>query len=976
MRFIRVAVSGILCAALLPAAVTEVSLSPSASPASADPVVTVVTVIGHGFPKGTIPPANVTVTLAPSVAGAGPTGTTPASKITVASGTTERVNFQVPKSIGLTAATPYLVTIAGSTQAGAQFKSSNFASLTIYAPVAITTTALATGTAGTNYAQSLSATGGSGGYTWQLSGGSLPGGLSLNATTGLISGQPSASGLFHCEFKVTDSDSSSTSKAFTLSVNPALVITTASPLPPGTVNVTYAEKLTATGGSGPYTWSIVSGSLPSGLSLNAATGAISGVPATAGIPTFTIAVTDTNQASASKAFSLTIDPALSITSTSPLPSGQAGIAYSETLTAAGGSGQYTWSVTAGSLPAALTLTAATGVLAGTPSTAGTANFTIQVTDSNQATATRAFSLTVNPAAVIQSLAPNTAPAGVSLQVTITGSNTHFVQGTTEVTFGSGVTVSRVTVDSATSALAQIAIASSAAPGSRTVTALTGAEQASLVNGFTIAAAIPIVNVNTATATPLSPGFSGFDDEYLINGVEYWDPKFTAMVAPLKPGWIRYPAGTPSIAFDWQSSHENLQWMSTLAPKIGTYFTDALKLAQQLTQAKGGAAFNNYGTFLQTLGANGIVAFNGFTDGNPDSAYKMVMTAAQNGSNIVEWEIDNEPYVFSTIFPAAADYAASAYSPYFQNIVAANPNATAGVFYQGAFNWQQGNYQAWDSGMSAYSPQYWNGVSLHVYPLGSTTLGTPQIEQTLNGILAHGTTEYFSSYIQPLIGASMPVFITELNSGSSDLAFESYLYNGVFLAEYVARMSAIPQVKAVGVSELYLGNSYNQGMIRAVNDFEQYLLAQIQKNPNYSTDTASNPATQFVFYYSTGALAMEIANQAINGSSGAWSTAVYGSPTVPILGYDGNPIPAVYAQGYAGAAGTHYLLVTNKSASSIPIAIEAEGNFFQTNLQVSYISNASDTAQNTASAQNTVQIVNTTSPNPVTLGPFSVTRIQW
>jgi hypothetical protein len=71
-----------------------------------------------------------------------------------------------------------------------------------------------------------------------------------------------------------------------------------------------------------------------------------------------------------------------------------------------------------------------------------------------------------------------------------------------------------------------------------------------------------------------------------------------------------------------------------------------------------------------------------------------------------------------------------------------------------------------------------------------------------------------------------------------------------------------------------------------------------------------------------------------------------------------------------------VLITNKSSSSVPIAIEVNGDVLQSTLTVSYISNASDTAQNTATAQTTVQIVNTTSPNPITVGPYSVTRVQW
>jgi hypothetical protein len=279
-------------------------------------------------------------------------------------------------------------------------------------------------------------------------------------------------------------------------------------------------------------------------------------------------------------------------------------------------------------------------------------------------------------------------------------------------------------------------------------------------------------------------------------------------------------------------------------------------------------------------------------------------------------------------------------------------------------------------MAAYSPQYWQGVSFHVYPITNTSISTSAEEQTLNGILAHGSTDFFLSYVQPLIGQTMPVFFTEVNSGPSTMPFEQYIYNAIFCAEFTARMSVIPQVRAIGISTLYFGNSATHGLIRAVNDYETYLLEQIQANPNYSTDTSTNPNTQFSFYYSPTALAMGIANRAINNSNATWPTTVVGGPTVPILGYDGNRVPAVFAQGYQGANGTHYLLITNKSGSSVPLALEVNGELLQATVTVSYISNASDTAQNTATAQNTVQILTTTSPNPITVGPYSVTGVQW
>jgi hypothetical protein len=984
-----VCVLALLSGALQLGAVTHVTLNGSATPTAADVAVTNVTVVGHGFPSGTIPPANVTVTLDPTTPGSGPSGTTTAKTVTVASGTTEYVTFLVPSSISVPTATSYQVSIAGTTSTGTAFASTNTAALTVNAPVSITTsTPLPQGDVNSNYSQALTATGGSGTYTWAVAAGTLPGNLSLNPTTGVICCMPSTAGTSHFEIKATDSLHLPSGKVFALTINPALVITTTSPLPAATVSAGYSQTFAASGGSGGgYTWSATG--LPAWLSLSTA-GALTGTPPLTAIDsTFTVTVTDSSNNSTSGSFSVPVT--LAIITTSPLPTGQVGVNYSQTLTAIGGTGVYTWAPNVGSsLPGGLLLNATSGVLSGSPSTASAFNFTILVTDSNHATATQAFALTINPAASIQTLSPNSSNAGLSLQVSITGSYTHFVQGTTVANFGAGIAVGGaaegqpgpVTVNSSTSATASIVIDPAAATGSQTVTVTTGAEQAAIVNGFTIQTAIPYISVTTTSTTPLAPGFSGFNDAYLLHGIEYWDPKWLAAVAPLDPGWIRFPAGTLSFAFDWQTAEMNGTWMAELKPEIPTVLYQGLEIGQELTQAKGGACFSggscvsDYGTFLKTLGANGIVSFNGYTDNLADSAGLMVTTAKAAGLNILEWEIDNEPYSVPGVFPTGTAYATAAYNPYYLNINAADPSAIAGIFYQGQYI-ELGNYVTFDAAMAAYSPRYWQGVSIHVYPVSNQEITTSAEEMQLNGILAHGTTDWYTSTLQPEVGENTPIYFTEVNSdGFATLAFESYIYNGIFLAEFTSRMSTIPQVQAVGIAQLFLPNTYNQGIVRAVNDFQTYLLTQLKDNPNYSTNTATNPNTQYSFYNSTSALAMEIANLAINSSNATWPTTVTGGPTVPISGYDGNPVPAVFAQGYQGTNGTHYLVITNKSASSVPMAIEVDGNLLQSTVTVSYISNASDTAQNTATEQTNVQIVNTTSPNPLTIGPYSVTRVQW
>jgi large repetitive protein len=273
-------------------------------------------------------------------------------------------------------------------------------SITIGAPVTITITptSLPGGTIGTSYSQTLTASGGTAPYTWSNKTGTLPAGLTLNTTTGTISGTPTTVATSSFTIQATDANQSTGQAALSIAITAAspLTITTAS-LPNGTVGAAYTGALAATGGVAPYTWSIASG-LPAGLTLNASTGAITGTPTAAATSNFTVKVTDSANTTATKALGIVIAAAaspLTIT-TASLPNGTVGTPYSQILAATGGVSPYTWSIASG-LPAGLTLNASTGAITGTPTAAATSNFTVKVTDSANTTATKALSIVITSA---------------------------------------------------------------------------------------------------------------------------------------------------------------------------------------------------------------------------------------------------------------------------------------------------------------------------------------------------------------------------------------------------------------------------------------------------------------------------------------------------------------------------------------------------------------------------------------------------
>jgi uncharacterized protein (TIGR03437 family) len=467
-----------------------------------------------------------------------------------------------------------------------------------------------------------------------------------------------------------------------------------------------------------------------------------------------------------------------------------------------------------------------------------------------------------------------------------------------------------------------------------------------------------IDIDATHATPLNANFSGFNDE-VVFPAEFFDYRLNNIAAGLSPGWVRYPSGLFSQAFNWQTGLMVPSWVQQFQ---STDIFTLLGESVPWVNGKGGGSFVDGANRANFLGAKLIVCVNGYTD-TAASAGRMAAFAKVNQIPVAVWELSNEPYLYNGFFATANDYL-NQMKPFRDAIKAADPSATVAIFAMDAGGTNPN--PEWDQAIASYASKYWDAVTYHHYPPQSTgAFGQWMADE--NAVLYSKSSAYVTGYLEPLMPGTKFLISEFLPSndglGSGSSVTDGTLYGAIFAAEYTMRMSAVPSMLYVGMHAL----TGTRGVYAANT---HYTDAQNAYDAGTTIDTLT---LNFGYFTEAQPMGLAVLNGVVRNATATLSTAVTGGPTVAATGL--GQIPALYAQAYTSATGRQSVAITNKGATAQPVTIRVNGTAVSGTLPVQFIAGPDPTAVNTAASPNAVSVQTSTSANPVTVPAYSVVRVD-
>ncbi|MFS0726726.1 carboxypeptidase regulatory-like domain-containing protein [Paenibacillus sp. 1P07SE] len=505
-----------------------------------------------------------------------------------------------------------------------------------------------------------------------------------------------------------------------------------------------------------------------------------------------------------------------------------------------------------------------------------------------------------------------------------------------------------------------------------------ADEASLTQPieFAFTSAKPIlpvqIDIDSDQESEMAPQFSGFNVNNFATAMMYNDEEVMEATKYLTPGWLRFSSGTASDAYNWKTGDYPDAWLDQF---VGYGMYNTLRNYKPWIHGKGGVWIQDFEELVAYSGSDIIMVINGFTD-SVASTVELAQYVKDRNLPVTYWELTNEPYMFTNdsspagatpFFADASDFAEHM-KPYCEAVKSVLPDALCSMPFS------QGEEPEWDEEMGNYPDKYWDAMTFHYYTGASTDMIIEESVRKLNDALAHTTNEVIDSYYKPKMPADrqdMPIIITEFNNNvrveKSPLL--RTLYNGIYVAEYVARMSNVPNVKHVGLHVL------QKDGFNSVNDRTQELKAKYNAGECTQASPCDTTTWDFGLYPTATGLGLKLVNDAVNRSEALLHTTLSGGAGVPTL-QENELIPALHAQAYKGAAGKRYLVLTNKSDQGHLAVINRDGAALTSSLVMHSISGTDMTLRNDETDPNRLEIVTESTDNPVLIPPYSVIRLEW
>lgn len=461
-----------------------------------------------------------------------------------------------------------------------------------------------------------------------------------------------------------------------------------------------------------------------------------------------------------------------------------------------------------------------------------------------------------------------------------------------------------------------------------------------------------VNIDPTRTTPLPANFGGYNPDFQVVAMQARDPQAAALARELRAGTLRYPSGTDSDYFDLRTGDVRPEWAAQFFGKMTAF--DAAREDTQIIGAKPNRhLLSEFKELLDEIGADTVIIVNGFTD-TPESAGAVAAYCVANNIRVAAYELCNEGWLLPTFFMDGTDYARRM-KAYYDAIKAADPQSQVNVMFS------QGEAPAWDQALAAYPDKYWDGISFHMYGGGDRYSSFEDAVKDLNTRLADRTNSYIDSYYLAKGRPDMRVTVSEFNSSPSTMTTLSTsgiirtLYNGIFAAEFLTRLSSHPNVDRVMLHGLVqFGTSFTKPYTESM------------KNAYERGQTLDTRGFDYGIVRHGSALALSVALDAVNRSSHSLATTSDGTLTVAKYG---GTVPAVYAQAYVGTDGHDYLVVTNKSSTPHSLTVSRQGSPLSGPFEIRFIS--SDNPR-----EETLAVQESTSTNPVLVPAYSVMRIRW